>query len=54
MLNSEIFLVLNVALVSYRDLSLQNANKMTSICYFQVIFFYESIDYSQLIFFIFF
>ena len=29
-LNSEIFLVLNVALVSYRDLNLQNANKMTS------------------------
>ena len=30
-LNSEIFLVFNVALVSYRDLNVQNANKMTSI-----------------------
>ena len=30
-LNGEIFPVLNVALVSYRELSLQNANKMTSI-----------------------
>ena len=30
-LNSEIFLVFNVALVSYRDLNLQNANNMTSI-----------------------
>ena len=31
MLNSEIFPVLNVTLVSYRDLNLQNANKITSI-----------------------
>ena len=30
-LNNEIFPVLNVALVSYRDLNLQNANKMTSL-----------------------
>ena len=30
-LNSETFLVFNDALVSYRDLNLQNANKMTSI-----------------------
>ena len=29
-LNSEIFFVFNVALVSYRDLNLQNANKLTS------------------------
>ena len=31
LLNSEIFLVFNGTLVSYRDLNLQNANKMTSI-----------------------
>ena len=30
-LNSEIFLVFNVASLSNRDLNLQNANKMTSI-----------------------
>ena len=30
-LNSEIFVVFNVTLMSYRDLNLQNANKMTSI-----------------------
>ena len=30
-LNSETISVLNVALVSYRDMNLQNANKMTSI-----------------------
>ena len=30
-LNSKIFLVFNVASVSYRDLNLQNANKVTSI-----------------------
>ena len=30
-LNSEIFLVFNVALVSYGDLNLQNVYKMTSI-----------------------
>ena len=30
-LNSKIFLVFNVALASYRDLNLQNANKMMSI-----------------------
>ena len=31
LLNSEIIPVLNITLVSYRDLNLQNANKMTSI-----------------------
>ena len=36
-LNSEIFPVLNVALVSYRDLNLQNANKMTSTKDFAII-----------------
>ena len=36
-LNSEIFPVLNVALVSYRDLNLQNANKMTSLQDFAII-----------------
>ena len=36
-MNSEIFSVLNVALVSYRDFNLQNANKMTSIQDFTII-----------------
>ena len=61
-LNSKIFLVFNVTLVKYRDLSLQNANKMTSIQDSFIIqlliftfkkFFYESIDYLQFIFSIF-
>ena len=36
-LNSEIFLVFKVTLVSYKDLNLQNANKMTSIQDFAII-----------------
>ena len=36
-LNSKIFLVINVALVSYRDLNLQNANKIRSIQDFAII-----------------
>ena len=36
-LNSKIYPVLNVALVSYRDLNLQNANKMTSVQDFATI-----------------
>ena len=61
-LNSEIFPVLNVTLVSYRDLNLQNANKMKSfqdsfiiqlLVFTSKYFFYKSIDYSQFIFSIF-
>ena len=61
-LNSEIFPVLKVALVSYRDLNLQNANKMTSIqdhLLYNYLFsppsniFYESMAYTQFIFSIF-
>ena len=37
-LNSEIFPALNVALVSYRDMNLQNSNKMTSIQDSAIIF----------------
>ena len=36
-LSSQIFFVFNVALLSYRDLNLQNANKMTSIQDFAII-----------------
>ena len=36
-LSSEIFPVSSIALVSYRDLNLQNANKMTSIPDFAII-----------------
>ena len=36
-LSSEMSPVLNVALVSYRDLNLQNADKMTSIQDFDII-----------------
>ena len=36
-LNSEIFSVLNAALVSYRDFNLLNANKMASIQDFAII-----------------
>ena len=36
-LNSEVFPILNVALVSYRDLNLQNANKMMSLQHFAII-----------------
>ena len=36
-LNGEIVLVLNVTLLCYRDLNLQNDNKMTSIQDFAII-----------------
>ena len=58
-LNNEIFLVFNVALVSYRVLNFQNAKKMTSFrthLLYNYLFpplnniFYESVDYSQFIF----
>ena len=56
--NSEIFPVLNVVLVSYSDLKLQNANKnsRTHLLYNSLflppsnIFFYESFDCSQFIY----
>ena len=54
MVDREIFPVLNVALVSYTDFNLQNANKMTSFRFSPASnIFYELIDCSQFIFSIF-